>query len=107
MITPEMLAKSGTEHGHQAALFCQAQISAPEFPELKYGLFAIPNGGLRTKVTAANLKVEGVKRGIADVQLAVARGIFHALFIEMKKPGEIKGQSNEQKEFQAHCNANG
>ena len=35
MITPEQLAKSGTEHGHQAALFCWIALNIDRYPELE------------------------------------------------------------------------
>lgn len=86
MITPEMLAKCGSEHAHQTALFCWAAL--PETKELLGPeidlMFAIPNGGLRSKRVAANLKAEGVKAGILDIFLPVPRGEYHGLFIEMK-----------------------
>ena len=72
-----------SEHDEQAALFHWAALHESKIPELAL-LFAIPNGGLRNKATAGKLKAEGVKRGVPDVCLAVARGGFHGLFIEMK-----------------------
>ena len=60
-------------------------------------LFAIPNGGQRHKAVAAKLKREGVKRGVPDMLLPVARGGFHGLFIEMKA---LKGRVRpDQKEW--------
>jgi len=53
------------------------------FPELKL-LFHIPNGGSRNKLEAANLKRQGVKAGVPDLCLPVARNGFHGLYIEMK-----------------------
>lgn len=47
-------------------------------------LFHIPNGGSRNKIEAANLKRQGVRAGVSDLLLPVARGGFHGLFIEMK-----------------------
>ena len=66
-------------------------------PELGL-LFAIPNGGKRGIATAARLKLEGVKPGVPDLMLPVARQGFHGLFIEMKR---TKGSSvsREQKTF--------
>ena len=41
-ITPEQLAASGSEDGHQSALFCWAALNTEQYPQLK-NLFAIPN----------------------------------------------------------------
>lgn len=71
------------EHQHQAALFRWAGFQCRRLPELNL-LFAIPNGGYRNPATAGRLKAEGVKPGVPDVCLPVARGEFHGLFIEMK-----------------------
>lgn len=102
-ITPEQLAKSNTEHGHQAAVFCWiAQIGKYRWPDLNQ-CFAIPNGGLRERATAARLKSEGVKPGVPDIFLPVAYGYgvrrYHGCFIEMKKPGKRKDTSGEQDQY--------
>ena len=55
-----------------------------QYPKLKNLLFAIPNGGRRSQIEAAIMKGEGVRPGVPDLFLAVARGSFHGLFIEMK-----------------------
>lgn len=58
-------------------------------PELRL-LHAIPNGGYRNKITAAKLKAEGVKPGVPDICLPVARGRYHGLYIELKtRQGKI------------------
>mgnify|MGYP002654274491 CR=1 FL=1 len=52
----------------------------------KYGpirIFAIPNGGFRSKATAGRLKAEGVSRGVPDLYVPEK-----SLWIEMKR---IKG----------------
>lgn len=48
-------------------------------------LFSIPNGGDRDKIVAGRMKAEGVKSGVSDLFLPVARGGFHGLWIEMKR----------------------
>lgn len=87
-ITPDYLARSGTEDGHQSALFMHAtdpRYAAGRDP-LWALLYAIPNGGARSGATAARMKATGAKKGFPDVGLPVARGGFHALFIEVKRP---------------------
>lgn len=64
MITPEDLAKSGSEHGMQAAFFCWCAQSG--IPELKW-LFAIPNGFFATSGQKAKMKAEGLKDGVPDI----------------------------------------
>jgi len=71
------------EHAEQAALFRWAEFARSRLPELVL-LHAIPNGGHRHKATAARLKAEGVKRGVPDVCLPVARNGAHGLYIELK-----------------------
>ena len=107
LITPEQLAKSGTEHSEQTALFCWASINAQHDERLRY-MFAIPNGGLRNKVTASRLKAEGAKSGVLDILLPVPKVskfppfeiLYCGFFIEMKKSGlenhKNGGLSDEQ-----------
>lgn len=87
MIKPEQLAGE-SEASQQKALFCWAGSpeTRQEFPELKF-MFAVPNGGTRNKIEAANLKAQGVKSGVPDICLPVPRGGCHGLWIELKVPG--------------------
>lgn len=102
MITPEDLARSGSEHGHQTALFCWASTS--NIPELKW-LYAIPNGFYATAKSKAAMKAEGLKSGISDICLPVSqRSIgntvrYCGLYIEMKRKTSNAGLSNEQLKF--------
>lgn len=75
-------------------------------PRLDRLLFAIPNGGLRNKATAAKLQKEGVKAGVADLFLAIPASGYHGLFLEMKRR---KGgrQSEEQRLFEADVTEKG
>lgn len=115
-ITPEYLAKSGTEHGEQTALFCWAAINREKYPQLRW-MFAIPNGGGRSMAQASQLKAEGVKGGVSDVMLPVPSLIvgsrkdylkYNGLFIEMKRadgvPSDVKP---EQREFMAFARLQG
>lgn len=104
-ITPEMLAKSGTESGHARALMCWAAMNIDKYPELKW-LTHIPNGGYRDRITANNLKAEGVKSGVPDYLLAIKRGQYNSLWIELKRSagkGKRAGVvSEEQQEWISH-----
>lgn len=76
-----------TESAEQIALFKWAKLAQGTMPELAL-MYAIPNGGLRSKVTAARMKAEGVKAGVPDIHLPVARGGYLSLYIELKR---VKG----------------
>lgn len=52
-------------------------------------LFAIPNGGRRDAITGAILKREGARAGAPDIMLAIPRGPYHGLFVEMKIDGGV------------------
>ena len=71
------------EGNEQAILFEWTAFMSGTFPELSL-LFHVPNGGSRNRAEAANLKRQGVKAGVPDLFLPVARGNFHGLFIELK-----------------------
>lgn len=54
--------------------------------------FHIPNGGSRNKAEAASLKRQGVKAGVPDLFVPVAKCGCHGLFIEMKaQKGRVSG----------------
>ena len=84
-----------TEEAEQAAVFEWATLMQPQFPELSL-LFHIPNGGWRAPATAAKLKAQGVKPGVPDLFLPVARGGFHGLWIEMKRRSGGKVSPNQR-----------
>lgn len=61
-------------------------------------LFAVPNGGSRNKIEAANMKKQGVTPGVADVILLIPKKGYASLCLEFKTA--TGRQSDEQKEFQ-------
>ena len=85
-----------TEHQEQAALcrwwavYCKQQ----GIPERL--LFHIPNEAHRSYTLAARLRSEGMRAGVPDLCLAVPRGSYGALFIEMKRTKHWR-LSDEQK----------
>lgn len=84
------------EHKEQATLIEWWKLAHKQFNVPECCLFAIPNGGARSATTGAMLKAEGVRAGVPDLCLAVARQGFHALFIEMKKAkGGVVSASQE------------
>lgn len=76
-----------SESQEQKWLFEWARLRERAVPELRL-LFHIPNEGKRTKATGGKMVAEGLKSGVPDLFLPIARGCFHGLFIEMKR---VKG----------------
>ena len=67
----------------QDRLFTWAKFATGQYPELEF-LYHVPNGGSRNSIEGANLKKQGVKRGVPDIQLDVSRCGYHGLRIELK-----------------------
>ncbi len=65
----------------QAALFRWMQVRHPLAWKLAYHP---ANGGHRVKAVAAKLKAQGVKAGVSDICLPMARGGWFGLYIEFK-----------------------
>jgi len=91
-----LLPNEPSEAASQAALIAWRDMLAPRYPNLGM-LFAIPNGGLRSKREAARLVAEGVRAGVPDLILLVPRRGYHALLIEMKTSRGVL--SPEQRAF--------
>lgn len=95
-----------TESEEQQTLFSWAALECQRrHPELAL-LYHIPNGGARSRATAGRLKAEGVRAGVPDICLPVARGGYHALYIELKR---VRGGrvSEKQEEMLAALAAQG
>ena len=69
-----------------------------QVPELHW-VFHVPNGGTRNMREAVKFKSMGVKAGVPDLILPVARNKYHSLAIELKagknKPTEFQLQWHE------------
>lgn len=71
-----------------------------QYPTVGKLLFAVPNGGARSRTEAAIMKAEGVTAGVADLILLVGRGGFSALCIEMKTAAKESKLTLPQAEWQ-------
>lgn len=84
------------ESEEQTAIIEWANIMQHRVPELAL-LYHVPNGGSRNVVEAKRLKAQGVKPGVPDLVLPVARGKYHGLYIELKT---LRGRvSDTQKQW--------
>lgn len=89
----------------QTALITELRIRMPEVADL---IYHVPNGGHRVKAVAAKLKAQGVKAGIPDLVLPMARGGYFGLYIEFKAtPPNDAAISESQHERIRKLNAQG
>lgn len=89
---------SGASEARQQALvikWSQQPAVRQQWPELAM-LHHIPNGGSRDPIEGKHLKQQGVKPGVPDLCLPVARGGYHGLYIEMKTES---GRTTEEQEW--------
>ncbi len=75
---------AATESEEQQALFEWARWYSMKYPELTL-LYHIPNEGKRSYYTGKKMKKEGLRAGVPDICLPVARGEYHGLYIELKR----------------------
>lgn len=73
-----------TEEQEQIVVFQWAAMSEGRFPMLKM-MHHCPNGGGRSITEAVRFKAAGVKKGVPDIFLPWASGVYHGLFIELKR----------------------
>lgn len=73
-----------TESREQKTLFEWAKLMEGRWPELGL-LYHIPNEGKRSRTTGARMRAEGLRSGVPDICLPVARGGHHGLYIELKR----------------------
>ena len=83
------------ETADQIALFDLALLLEKQHPELRL-MFHVPNEGKRSVYSGAELKRAGLKKGVPDVMLPVARKGYNGLAIEMKA-GKNKPTEEQKK----------
>lgn len=104
------------EAAHGRALIRWAGLMAASGrPALNF-LLHIPNGGARSVSTGAELKRQGVRRGVWDYLLPVQRSapaavVYAGIWLELKEPGERRvargGLSSHQVTFGRFVHAHG
>ena len=72
-----------TEDTEQIHLMQWAAWQSAKYPELEL-LYHVPNEGKRSRAYGGKLKAMGLKAGVPDICLPVARGRYHGLYIELK-----------------------
>jgi len=99
-LTPEQIARAGSETAHQTALMAQAALHRKQYPQLKW-LHAIPNANSHRMVG------EGVRSGIPDVclpyPLTFGMGSYAGLYIEMKNENRRKHHQGGLSDEQVEC----
>ena len=88
-----MQNRKRSEATEQERVIAWCTFNAARHPELDL-IYHVPNGGSRNQIEAANLKRQGVKAGVPDLELPVALNGYHGLFIEMKY-GKNKTTENQ------------
>ena len=77
-----------SEHKEQCALIRWFDM---QYKPHKGRMFATPNAGKRNMIAGARLKAEGMRAGVPDLMLPVARKGYNGLFIELKtKTGRLQ-----------------
>lgn len=103
-IKPARAKPVDREGQEQAALMREIQLRYHEVYEL---IYHVPNGGHRVKAVAAKLKAQGVKAGIPDLVLPMARGGYFGLYIEFKATIDPAPVSSSQQACIKRLNAQG
>ena len=85
------LTDTSSEHMHQAFFVEWIRQNHKEV-----FVFAIPNGGGRSQADGMALKMEGVVKGVSDLEIRWLDGSKRTLFLEMKK---VKGGTISPDQF--------
>ncbi len=90
--------KSGEAVTQEHLLLWMKASADPAIREMSQLIYAVPNGGSRHALEAANMKRQGVRAGVSDLVVPVARGGYFGLYLEMKaaRPSNAPLQKNQQ-----------
>ena len=89
------------EKHDQANLFNWAEYQTFNYPELDL-MYAIPNAGgytggfKKNKGRVIQMRKQGVKKGVPDIHLPVARGYWHSLYLELKRGDDDKLKPDQE-----------
>lgn len=72
-----------TEEEEQKTVISWCRLNEGRWPELGL-IYHVPNEGKRTRATAAAEKAMGLRAGVSDLCLPVARSIYHGMYLELK-----------------------
>lgn len=87
------------EYAEQCALIEMLRLDERKYPELAL-IYAIPNDIRTTPQRAARAKKMGMRAGVPDLCLPVARAGFYGLYLEMKSvTGRLSAQQAEYGEL--------
>lgn len=95
-----------SESAEAKAFMIWCEMHRLKYPELEL-IFHIPNGQDRDPKIGAILKSEGVKPGIPDYCLPVARFPFFGLYLELKRCSGSRGLTTVQKKWSRHIKGQG
>lgn len=84
------------ESNEQMVIIQWAEMNKSKYCELSL-IYHVGNGGTRHIAEAANLKRQGVKPGVPDLVLPVARGGYFGLYIELKADENGKVSEHQKK----------
>lgn len=76
----------------------QIQVQCVQWFRMAYPneiIYAVPNGGKRHLLEAVKFKASGVLSGVPDLFIALPKGRYHGLYIEMKSD---KGTVSEKQQ---------
>jgi len=96
------MERQPTESFEQQWLFVWAKEMAESIPELAM-LYAVPNGATTSRQEGSRLKAEGLKAGVPDIVLPVARvldgRLYTHLYIELKRRDGIPSDLSDRQKW--------